>query len=458
MLLLIDLFDDFAIRFESVKEKTPENVFKLWTDFYSNKKEDIKEICLNDYTDSPNHPFEVFTEHVYPLLIENWNEFIITHKNFKSLYKEIKQWFNLKYSIDEDFYFIFLVDLGNGAGWVTKYKNKHCIFLGAVNIVDLKWYDKEKFSSLILHEMAHVYHFISREKKGLKYDYDDGDFIWRLYAEGVAERFKQYFKKSDCYIERFDSKRVNWFNKNFSKLCILYYEYMIKNKKEYDFYGNWNDIEGYSESGYYIAPEFIKFIEKKYELELNDVIYLTYNQLKEYFYEFIKYNSIGISKTDVFLVEANPFWNELYNETKSELLKVLGDLVIKIEHIGSTSVDNLKSKPILDFLIAINFDNKELVINKLEELNYIFKGNIVDKDSLYFIKRIKDKTIHHLHIAEYDSEFWNRHLKFKNNLQDYPELKKDYENFKIELLKNPKINRKQYTENKFLIIEKILNK
>ena len=41
-------------------------------------------------------------------------------------------------------------------------------------------------------------------------------------------------------------------------------------------------------------------------------------------------------------------------ETKKLLKEVLGDRIIEIHHIGSTSIEGLKAKPVIDILVVIN--------------------------------------------------------------------------------------------------------
>ena len=455
MIITLDFFDHFAIIYESLEDKSPENIFKMWNEFYSNNKEEIKNFCLCDYEDED--VFSLFKEHLYPVFKNEWQEFYKAHKSLKTYGEEIKTWFKKKYEIDEDIYFIYFVGIGSGAGAIGKYKNKHAIYFGIEQITKLKWYEKEKMISLIIHELGHIFHFIKREEKNLKYDYPDGDFIWRLYAEGFAERFKQNYKKSDCYIERFGGERIKWFEKNFSKLCVLYYEYMIQGKKEYDFYGDWYNIEGYSESAYYMGTKFIIFIEEKYNLDLTEITYLTKEDMEKYFYEFIKVNSIGLAPGDVFLISAYDFWKDLFEESKLEILEEMESEIVDIQHIGSTSVESLKAKPILDILIGIEKEKKDICISKLQDLNFEYKGEFGIEGREYFLKRKDGKTTHHIHMVEYDSLLWKNHIKFRDVLINDNVMKEKYQQLKEKLSLDKTVSREDYTKLKTSLIKEIMN-
>ncbi len=50
----------------------------------------------------------------------------------------------------------------------------------------------------------------------------------------------------------------------------------------------------------------------------------------------------------VIVEDYNPKWKESLESIKDELLAVLSGKIISIEHVGSTSVEGLSAKPIID--------------------------------------------------------------------------------------------------------------
>ena len=56
----------------------------------------------------------------------------------------------------------------------------------------------------------------------------------------------------------------------------------------------------------------------------------------------------------VIVEDYNPIWKEEFKTIKNELLIVLFGKIISIEHIGSTSVEGLCAKPIIDIDIVID--------------------------------------------------------------------------------------------------------
>ncbi len=58
-------------------------------------------------------------------------------------------------------------------------------------------------------------------------------------------------------------------------------------------------------------------------------------------------------KPTVKLLEHNPKWIKQFEEEKKKVNQVLGNEIIAIEHIGSTSIEGLAAKPIIDILVGI---------------------------------------------------------------------------------------------------------
>lgn len=69
----------------------------------------------------------------------------------------------------------------------------------------------------------------------------------------------------------------------------------------------------------------------------------------------------------------NPDWKNYFVKIKNELLELIGFIKPRIEHIGSTSVEGLSAKPIIDILVGVNSE-KDLAetIKPLTENNYIY--------------------------------------------------------------------------------------
>ena len=79
-------------------------------------------------------------------------------------------------------------------------------------------------------------------------------------------------------------------------------------------------------------------------------------------------------------------FKDIYLDEEKHLESLLGYYIIRISHIGSTSIINIKTKPIIDILIEIDFKNKDIVKNVLLNNDYILMNESSDKMS--FNKKI----------------------------------------------------------------------
>ena len=68
----------------------------------------------------------------------------------------------------------------------------------------------------------------------------------------------------------------------------------------------------------------------------------------------------------------NDNWPYIFEDIKSKIRDNIDKDNITIEHIGSTSVKNLASKPIIDILIGIKFQELDDYITPIKNLGFIY--------------------------------------------------------------------------------------
>lgn len=152
------------------------------------------------------------------------------------------------------------------------------------------------------------------------------------------------------------------------------------------------------------------------------------------------------------LSDHNSDWSMSFNEEKKYLKSILPKEVVgKIEHIGSTAINGIMAKPIIDILMEVSsqIDAREIIAPILVNEGYehlIHNGLTQDEppESSWFIKRdIKGERTHHIWCAEKESAVWKRVL-FVRYLNEYPEKAKEYENLKLRLLREYPGDRRKY--------------
>ena len=121
-------------------------------------------------------------------------------------------------------------------------------------------------------------------------------------------------------------------------------------------------------------------------------------------------------------------WKTAFEEIKKELEDAIGDLIIGIEHVGSTAVEGLSAKPCIDIDVIIrDYSIFDAVVCKLKTIGYIHEGDLGIKDREAFKYSDKPHLLnHHLYVCPQDSEELHRHITFRDFLRSNPEAVKKY--------------------------------
>lgn len=131
---------------------------------------------------------------------------------------------------------------------------------------------------------------------------------------------------------------------------------------------------------------------------------------------------------DVVVVPYDNRWPTDFEKIKRELEEALGDLILDIVHVGSTSVAGLSAKPCIDLDVMIrDYSVFEAVANRLAAIGYIHEGNLGIRHREAFSYDHKPHLQkHHLYVCPQDSEELRRHLAFRDGLRADPEAVKWY--------------------------------
>ena len=159
----------------------------------------------------------------------------------------------------------------------------------------------------------------------------------------------------------------------------------------------------------------------------------------------------------VVIVDYDPQWPIRYQEEKDRIIEAVGHVIVAIEHIGSTSVPGLGAKPIIDIMVAVShLADAEECIQPLKGIGYEYvpELEVSMPQRRYFDKGSAEARIH-LHMVELASEFWQRHLLFRDFLRDHPQVAQEYEQLKRELAAGYGSDRVGYTEAKTSFIRSV---
>jgi GrpB-like predicted nucleotidyltransferase (UPF0157 family) len=157
-------------------------------------------------------------------------------------------------------------------------------------------------------------------------------------------------------------------------------------------------------------------------------------------------------------------WIKDFENLKLEIEKGLIGPEFTIEHVGSTSVPKLDSKPIIDIDIIYGKESDfEIIKSKLLEIGYYHNGNQgienreVFKRNNTLTNEILDKIKHHLYLCPIDSKALERHLLSKDFLRKDKWARLEYQQMKYQLAEKANQDKKKYAELKELNINNFID-
>jgi D-alanyl-D-alanine dipeptidase len=162
----------------------------------------------------------------------------------------------------------------------------------------------------------------------------------------------------------------------------------------------------------------------------------------------------------------NSAWPYQFEEISAVLRQTLGSLVSGIEHVGSTSIPEMRAKPILDIDIVVESDDAmKQVITALDGFGYEHQGNLgIEGREAFRPKREAEISLepphswprHNLYAFVQDSSELNRHIAFRDCLRTDRYMAKEYAQLKANLAARHPWDRTRYSDGKTPFIEGIL--
>ena len=134
----------------------------------------------------------------------------------------------------------------------------------------------------------------------------------------------------------------------------------------------------------------------------------------------------------VIILPYDAAWESAFEAIRAEIQTALGDLMLGIEHVGSTSVEGMSAKPCIDIDVIIkDYSVFDEIVRKLGVIGYIHEGDLGIKDREAFKYANKPHLMtHHLYVCPRDSEELHRHIVFRDFLRKNPEAVKKYSRVK----------------------------
>ena len=124
----------------------------------------------------------------------------------------------------------------------------------------------------------------------------------------------------------------------------------------------------------------------------------------------------------------DPQWKENFQTIRQELSLALNGLALRIEHVGSTSVEGLSAKPCIDIDVVIaDYTVFDAVVQKLAAIGYTHEGNLgIPEREAFRYEEKPHLRKHHLYVCPRNSRELHRHITFRDYLRSHPEAAREY--------------------------------
>jgi len=141
-----------------------------------------------------------------------------------------------------------------------------------------------------------------------------------------------------------------------------------------------------------------------------------------------------VERIAVELVPHTPAWAGMAAAETTRLKGVLGNVLLDVHHIGSTSIPGIKAKPIVDMIpIVSSVEDLDRFEDAIRGLGYRWYGEFGLPGRRYcsLTDPVTGKRKYQLHCYGKGDASVARHLAFRDYLRAHPAIAKEYEAEKV---------------------------
>ncbi|MFT3766029.1 MAG: GrpB family protein [Minicystis sp.] len=132
--------------------------------------------------------------------------------------------------------------------------------------------------------------------------------------------------------------------------------------------------------------------------------------------------------------EYSPEWPAAFEREAARIRAILGEEIVRVHHIGSTSVPGLAAKPIIDVLPLVrDIARIDGYTEAFRTAGYAAWGEYGLAGRRFFTKDEGAYRTHNVHIYQVDDPDADRHLAFPAYLRVHEDVRREYEALKREV-------------------------
>lgn len=169
---------------------------------------------------------------------------------------------------------------------------------------------------------------------------------------------------------------------------------------------------------------------------------------------------LGLKRGSVEVVPHEDQWHDVFGRERHSILDHSAELVIDVQHVGSTAVPGLDAKPIIDIAVGVDTPRAVAALSRiLTGIGWIYRGDKGQDGGHLFVKEAApDFRTHHLHVVVIDDGRWKDYLAFRDILRRSERVRNEYAALKRELEKMYRDDRGSYTSRKSEFVSAVLAK
>ena len=167
---------------------------------------------------------------------------------------------------------------------------------------------------------------------------------------------------------------------------------------------------------------------------------------------------LGLDSDSLVVIRTTAAWVDAGVRLRHDVADRLAGFAAGVEQIGSSSVEGLLAKPIVDLAIGVTTDHElTLVCEWLESAGWIYRGDAGEHGGHVFVLESAPRhRVAHAHVVEHLGEQWRNYARLRDLLRRSPGARQRYEDTKLQLINEFGNDRTVYTEGKTEIIASLL--
>ncbi len=158
---------------------------------------------------------------------------------------------------------------------------------------------------------------------------------------------------------------------------------------------------------------------------------------------------------EIEVVEYDPTWGQVFAEWRDRIARELGEVAVRIDHVGSTAVPGLPAKPIVDIQVSVtDVSAEDTYVPGLAVAGVSLRSR--DAEHRYFRPPPGRPRDVHVHVCRIGGRWERDHLLFRDHLLVHDQVRREYAALKRDLASRFVDDRLAYTEGKSIFIRSVM--